>query len=173
MKIWDSKSPKPRQTLAVTGVSANFSADSKWLMINANGTFQALELASGRIVREIAHVYAGGVGQAVAFSPDGRMLAIAYAPHTVRFLDTKTWREQAALELPNPAPLHALQFSADSQHIAVVSQANLVELWDLQMIRQQLQQLKLDWDLPQYAPRPQQYYRPLHLTVASEQEIAR
>jgi WD40 repeat protein/serine/threonine protein kinase len=87
---------------------------------------------------------------ALAFSPNGNLLAISCAPATVILLDTQTWREVARLEAPEPRPVVALNFTSDSSRLIATCNAQTVQVWDLSLIRRELATMHLDWDLPPY-----------------------
>jgi hypothetical protein len=45
-----------------------------------------------------------------------------------------------------------LAFTPDSSQLAVATGANVIRLWNLRLIREQLREIGLDWDLPPYPP---------------------
>jgi serine/threonine protein kinase/WD40 repeat protein len=151
----------PKQT------PATFSPDGKWIVTGGDechvweaGTWRLDKVISGEAgLGDILHA---------AFSPDGNVLAIAYAAGVVRLVEPHSGRELATLAVPNAArgPIK-LCFSPDGSHLAGVVQRLGVQLWDLHLIRRQLADIGLDWDLAPYqpaeAPSPAQ-----HLTVRIE-----
>jgi len=56
------------------------------------------------------------------------------------------------LEAPGTIDMTKCQFSPDGSQLAVVQNDQQVLLWDLRLIRQELAQMHLDWDLPPYPP---------------------
>jgi WD40 repeat protein len=44
------------------------------------------------------------------------------------------------------------QFSPDGSQLAAAQANKQVQLWDLRLIRQELAQMNLDWDMPPYPP---------------------
>jgi WD40 repeat protein len=92
----------------------------------------------------------------VSFSPDGEILAIGNPPHNTHLYSTATGRRLAVLEPPHQAQILSLGFSPDGATLAVYQSDSVVQLWDLRQIRHELAALNLDWDLPAYAPAPNQ-----------------
>jgi WD40 repeat protein len=68
--------------------------------------------------------------QALAFTADGRFLAAARNDRTVRFWDTRTWKEHAAFDW-EVGPLVSLAVSPDGMRAAAGSKRGKVVVWDL------------------------------------------
>src|SRR5262249_21648141 len=96
------------------------------------------------------------------FSPDGKMLALRYSVSEVRLVDPDTGREFARLP-PAGCPY---PFRPDgSQLMTYTGRDNTIQVWDLRLIRRQLAELGLDWDVPAYPPPTADNSRPLHVKV--------
>jgi WD40 repeat protein len=86
----------------------------------------------------------------LAFSRDGRMLAIARSAWTVQLLELiepATAREIATLAAPDPQIINSLCFSPDAGQLAVATNNHTIQLWDLRLIQRQLEELNFDGDL--------------------------
>ncbi len=79
-----------------------------------------------RLARLEGHT--GGVN-AVAFSPDGKLLATAGNDRTVRFWNAGTWTPLRQLPV-QPGPVECLAFSPDGTRLAVGGQGDLLRLYD-------------------------------------------
>jgi WD40 repeat protein len=91
----------------------------------------------------------------LAFTQDNSLPAIAWSANTVRLVKPATGEEVATLTTPDPRPLTWLAFSRDGTQLAAATENQVVQLWDLRLLRDQLKTLNLDWDLSDYpAPDP-------------------
>ena len=68
--------------------------------------------------------------QAIAFTPDGRLLAAVRNDRTARFWDTRTWKEHAAFDW-EVGPLVSLAVSPDGMRAAAGSKRGKIVVWDL------------------------------------------
>ena len=68
----------------------------------------------------------------------------------IQLLETSTERPLATLEAPGSSGGARFQFSPDGTHLAATMRNLQVQLWDLRLLRQELAQMSLDWDLPPY-----------------------
>jgi tetratricopeptide (TPR) repeat protein len=99
------------------------------------------------------HIGGGNSFTPVAFSDDGRLLAVETGLGVVRLVDPDTGREYARLEDPNRDRAGALTFSRDgSQLVTTSNDSHSIHVWDLRAIRERLAKIDLDWDLPPYPP---------------------
>jgi eukaryotic-like serine/threonine-protein kinase len=142
--VYDATTGRPEIRIKVGScVSVEFSPDGRYLVIG-NGPGEE------RIVRvgDWGNVAAFS-GLTVAFTADGRLLAVAGTDGAVRLLDPETGYERARLEQPEPDRIHGLAFAPDGARLAVsCSLERPIAVWNLGLIRRQLQGLGLDWEGP-------------------------
>jgi WD40 repeat protein len=134
---------------------AAFSPNGKWLVTGSADYYHIWEVGSwAKPVHELPgyHGISGLVG-ALAFSPDGTVLAIARSSSEVELVNAnKSWEKIVILtSSDNPALISWLKFSADGSRLAVVTHAHVINIWDLHAIREQLAKMDLDWALPPYS----------------------
>jgi WD40 repeat protein len=91
----------------------------------------------------------------IAFTRDGRLLALAQDRNRIGLYNAATLRRLATLEIPGPADLSGLSLSPDGTRLAATTQQNVIALWDLRRLRQGLAALDLDWEMPPYPPAEQ------------------
>jgi WD40 repeat protein len=81
----------------------------------------------------------------VALTRDGKILAITPAPNVIRLLDLDTFRELATLRAPETRSIFWLCFSRDSNLLAAACDNQVIQVWDLRHLRQELATGGLDW----------------------------
>jgi tetratricopeptide (TPR) repeat protein len=160
VKVWEAGSGRlVRDLLPAVRISCvAFSPDGRWLVTSTDDEFRLWEAGSWRDVRQISRRRGGGIPGPMAFTADAKVLALSPARDLVQLEDPATGRLLAKLQAPNADLVGWLGFTPDGGQLAVASRIRigqgLIRVWDLRRIREQLQALGLDWDLPPYAPRP-------------------
>jgi len=127
---WLAFSPDSQRLITGSEVESNYRAwdTQTWL-----GTWMAPRSARAYNAR-------------VAFAPNGQVMAVTDSAFTVRLLETATGRVLATFGMPEPQFIHCLAFSPDGSQLAVGGQTPVIYLWDLRLIRQELAEMKLDWE---------------------------
>lgn len=128
-----------------------FTPDSRELILEQGGEFQFWQIetleTSRRLRREIG-LYPGSV----AFSPDGKLMAMEMSPAVIHLKEVSTGRTVAQLEDPFGDRSNTISFTHDGTKLIVVSTyASTIHVWDLRAIRSRLKPMGLDWDWPEYA----------------------
>jgi tetratricopeptide (TPR) repeat protein len=90
----------------------------------------------------------------LAFSDDGRMLAVLRTMTEILLLDPRDLRELARLQSREPMILCAIRFSPDGGLLVAGTAAGYFHVWDLRRIRARLAEMHLDWDLDLFGPPP-------------------
>jgi WD40 repeat protein/serine/threonine protein kinase len=144
-----------------------FSPDGRWLVTGVRNEFCFWEVGSwqqqAQLPRDPRSLFSS-----VAFAHDGRLLAVVEGRNRIHLYDTATLplRHLATLEIPEgPASLTGLSLSADGTRLATTTDYQIIALWDLRCLRQELAALDLDWDMPPYTPAGQASEPVLPLTV--------
>jgi serine/threonine protein kinase/WD40 repeat protein/tetratricopeptide (TPR) repeat protein len=145
-----------------------FSPDGKWLVVGTYGEHRFWEVGSWQKRHGFARANGTKAVARVAFTRDGKLLAVLHDVSEVRLLDPETGREFARL----PAAGCPQCFSADgSQLVTGGVRGGVFQVWDLRLIRRQLKELGLDWDLPAYPPPPEPA-KPLRVQVLAAEPPA-
>ncbi len=150
VKVWEARSGRLVRGLPA-GDSANvvFSPDGTRLLSSTRNEYRFWEVGSWRADRVIRREGGTPPGCA-AFTPDGRMVAIAHSSTLVKLHETRSGREVAALETSDPQHITWLCFNPDSSRLAAGYRTGAVQLWDLRLVRRQLATMGLDWKHPPY-----------------------
>jgi hypothetical protein len=88
----------------------------------------------------------GEVPGPLAFSRDGRMLALAADRRHITLLNPATATEWATLTAPAPENFENLSIGSDGSWVAAATMNWVIELWDLRTLRSELAVLGLDWN---------------------------
>jgi WD40 repeat protein len=144
--IWDLHSDQQvGKALPGGDACVAFSPDGRWLVNGTENEYCFWEVGTWRPGLRIARTGPVPVGP-LAFTTDGKMLAIAHARREVRLIETATRRELATLIAPEPLELRWLCFRPDGEQLAVACANRVLQLWDLRRIRKRLSEMGLDWE---------------------------
>lgn len=134
---------------------ATFSPNGRRLAVGTAKEFVLYDTADWRPVRHIGRDAASALSGLVAFSPDGRWLALTPTLRQIRLFSPDGAEEFATLEAPSPERVTALCFSPDSQRLAAATDTGAIQVWDLPRLREALAELGLDWG-PESSVPPEQ-----------------
>jgi hypothetical protein len=129
-----------------------FTPDSRALIISRDDEFSFWDLATLQPIRRLTRDVTQFPGH-VAFSPDGKLMAVEMAPALLHLKEVATGRTVARLEDPHGDRAHWLGFTPDGTQLVVVARwARAIHVWDLRAIRTRLKEMNLDWDWPEFPP---------------------
>ena len=81
----------------------------------------------------------------MAVSADGVLCAVTHSRRLARLMDTRTSTEIASFAPPVTQSIINLRLAHDGSRLAAATANNLVLVWDLRRLREQLQPMRLDW----------------------------
>jgi WD40 repeat protein len=131
----------PRRTTAA------FSPDGRWLATSTT-EYQLWEVGTWQPKGPPVPGLEVAEWNFTAFSPDGRVMARTMEGYNIQLLETSTEKPLTTLEAQVSSGVSTFQFSPDGSHLAAQQRDRQVQLWDLRLIRQELAELHLDWDMP-------------------------
>ncbi len=152
VKVWDARGARLVKEWPAANVFVAFSPDGHWLVTGTNQEYRFYEVGTWRRRHRVAREDAGSTLGPMAFSPDGRVLALLFRPNTVRLVVPATGQELATLTAPEDRVVQSLSFSPDGTRLAAACWGHVVQLWDLRRARSELARRRLDWALPAYPP---------------------
>jgi serine/threonine protein kinase/WD40 repeat protein len=153
VRLWDVETGRIVHEWVV-GKQTNvfFTPDSRALIISRGDEFGFWDVATLRPIRRLRRDVALYPGH-VAFSPDGRLMALEMAPAVLHLKDVATGRTVARLEDPHGDRATWQGFTPDGTQLVVVANyASAIHIWDLRAIRARLKEMNLDWDWPAFPP---------------------
>jgi serine/threonine protein kinase/WD40 repeat protein len=139
VKIWDARTGSLARDLPLGPQNAAFfSPDGRTLVTSLFDRYGFREVPSWRAVRDLNWEIPSYPGW-VAFSPDGRLVALERAPGVVHLLDAETGRTLARLDDPDSDRARWLGFTADGGRlVAIAPYSRAIHVWDLREISRQL-----------------------------------
>ncbi|MCI0683018.1 MAG: WD40 repeat domain-containing serine/threonine-protein kinase [Gemmataceae bacterium] len=167
VKVWDAQTGKLAQSLDLGQLTEGtawpaFSPDGKWLVTGGFSEYCFWEVGSWQKKHVLPREHAGRAIGKIVFAPEGcgSMVAVLHSMTEVRLIDPETGREYARL----PAAGTPYCFSTDGSRLVTSAGKDAFHVWDLRLIRRQLQEMDLDWDLPPFPP-PSDHAQPLRVRV--------
>jgi serine/threonine protein kinase/WD40 repeat protein/Tfp pilus assembly protein PilF len=152
VKIWDAGSGAFVRNLDVGGDAIPvFSGDGRWLAAGTGREFFLWRVGTWEQARVIQRDNAAGSGL-LAFSPDGRLLAVAHSNFLVQLLNLDTGQEVASLAVRDPQRVHVLRFSPDGSQLVAGRENQEAQVWDLRLIGRRLAEMGLDQGWPSFPP---------------------
>jgi serine/threonine protein kinase/WD40 repeat protein len=131
-----------------------FTPDSRALIISRGDEFSFWDVETREPIRRLARNVTPFPGH-VAFSPDGRLMALEMAPGVLHLKEVATGRTVAALADPCGDRATWQGFTPDGTRLVVTAKyASAIHVWDLRAIRARLKEMHLDWDWPEFPPAP-------------------
>ncbi len=126
----------------------SFTPDSKYLITSRHDQYCFWDVHTWQPARRIPRLQCPFPGH-VAFTPDGRTMALELTFGVVHLVDYATGRTWARLEDPRHNRAMGLQFSPSGMLLAVLSgESFALHVWDLRLIQERLSELALGWDSP-------------------------
>jgi WD40 repeat protein len=161
LKIWETEHGQVVKELRPGDLAhAVFSRDGRWLAVRGSEGARILTVGTWE------EGPAGACDVAMAFSPDGNLLAAESGQGVIRLLDPANGREKARLEDPRQDVAGWLGFTPDGTRlVAVTEDGKAIHVWDLKRIRAELARLGLDWDATSYPERADPAPGPLEVRV--------
>ena len=140
IKLWDSATGQELITLYSPDHnliwSLAFSPDGKYL-VAAEGGLEALTINTGHVLtvwdvssRQLVKTLPGHASdvRAIAFSPDGKILASGSFDDTIKLWDVTTWQTIATLKTHK---VHSIAFSPDGKRLASGGRDKTIKIWDV------------------------------------------
>jgi WD40 repeat protein len=155
VKLWEAQSGRLITEVDV-GLTARvfFTPDARELIVARNREFTFYDADLLKAVRQMPRetgLYPGYV----AFTADGKLMAVEMAPGLIHLKEVNSGRIVAKLEDPDRNVSTWMSFTPDATQLVVAARyAGAIHRWDLRAIRARLKMMKLDWDWPEFAAPP-------------------
>jgi len=156
VKLWDVPGGSLIKEWEVGSSSRVFvTPDNRELIVARGGDFTFHDLKTLAVNRQMPREV-GLFPGLVAFTADGKLMAMEMAPGIIHLKEITSGRTVARLEAPQHEQSTWLGFTPDGTQLVVASRyAGAIHRWDLRAIRIRLKTMNLDWDWPEFAaPSP-------------------
>jgi WD40 repeat protein len=153
VRVWDRRSGKLEKDWPIGDAEVAFSPDGRWLAaatgrLSADGAeCRTWRVGSWEPGPRVALDRMTSAPPPLAFTPDGKMLAVVHTITEIRLLNADTLEDIAILAPPDPILIRRVAFKPDGSQLAAAAN-NYIQLWNLRVVRQRLKELSLDWDAP-------------------------
>jgi serine/threonine protein kinase/WD40 repeat protein len=150
VRLWDATTGKLIKQFVVGPSRVFFTPDNRELIISRNRDFTFHDLRTLELSRRIERE-PGLYPEPVAYSPDGKLMAMELAAGVIHLKAADTGRTVAKLEDPFGDLATWLGFTPDgTQLIVAATYTGAIHRWDLRAIRVRLKSMGLDWDWPEF-----------------------
>ncbi|HKX62506.1 MAG TPA: WD40 repeat domain-containing serine/threonine protein kinase, partial [Verrucomicrobiae bacterium] len=143
--LWNIEGQFNRLLLTNENSIAAFSTDGRTLVTTSSRDYCLWDTSTWQVRRRVPLDLGSAVAGVIAFSPDGRLLAVAANRREIKLLHPQTGDELATLTAPDPQNLARLVFSPDSARLVATTVGRSIQIWKLSILRRQLAELGLDW----------------------------
>ena len=145
VKVWDISNRREVCVLPIPSTGWGvFSPDSRKL-VTSGTRYELWDTDTWKLSRHLSPADSNSRPGPIAFSPNGRLLAISPEPNIAELIDPESGLQLAKLEAPQSASLSSFCFSPDSSKLYALEWNKQVQVWDLDKLRAELKSLKLDW----------------------------
>ena len=169
VKLWDANTGKLLRDF-VPGLTSrvHFTPDNQELIVARALDFTFYNLKTLQVSRQMPRQLGLYPGQ-IAFTSDGKLMALEMAPGLIHLVEVVSGRTVAKLEDPNGDLSTWMGFTPDGTQLIVAARyAGAIHRWDLRAIRERLRGMKVDWEYPEFlaaAPPRASDHRPLRIQV--------
>ncbi len=123
--------------------SFSFSPDSRFVIYNSGYDHKLIDIQQRQIVKQLE---SNGFRAGAEWSSDGSLLATAIDQETILLRSTDDFEEVARLRTPEKIGVHTIRFDPQSTAVYANVAQHQIYRWDLAAIREQLDELGLNWE---------------------------
>ncbi|HYV34181.1 MAG TPA: hypothetical protein VE988_00670, partial [Gemmataceae bacterium] len=153
VRLWNAKSGKMIHEWVLGTMSrVSFTPDNRFLIISRGDAYTFWDVQTLQPIRRLEMDVALYPGR-VAFTFDGKLMAMEMAPGVIHLKEVATARTVAKLEDPHGDRAGWIDFTPDgTQLVVAATYAMAIHVWDLRAIRERLKVIGLDWNWPEFPP---------------------
>ncbi|MBI2927663.1 MAG: AAA-like domain-containing protein [Verrucomicrobia bacterium] len=142
--LWDLRTRAQVPNLSIRGgPHFAFSPDGESLAMNGGGGCRFLQVGTWQVSAAVLPVRLQGQPSPLAFSHDGKLLALAESPSVLALYRLPEREVVARLRAPDRTTLLALAFSPGGRRLAAAGMEQAILVWDLALLTEGLAKLGL------------------------------
>lgn len=154
-RIWDAHTGKLIASPHMDSSLVVFSPDGKWLGLAGVSEFQIYSVGDWKRAAKITRDEPSYTHGSLAFLGDGKQIALTRTRQQVQLREAFGEEKYFDLIAPVPQSVSSIRLALDGSVLATASARDVIQVWRLNKLRQQLSPLKLDWGpLPASEPAP-------------------
>ena len=146
VKVWDAATGGLIAELP-TGFSPSVGAspDGRWLVVCSGGEYAFWRTSDWKVDHRVSRPDREGFPSPIAFSADGKTLAVADTRSAIRLLSPDTGETLALIDPTPDREIVMIAVNADGSELAVNRKGARTQIWHLGRIRGELAQWNLAW----------------------------
>jgi serine/threonine protein kinase/WD40 repeat protein len=153
VQLWNAQTGERVWELTGTRARPTFTPDGRELVVSTSQAYTFYDVTTQQVTRRFQRTSSMHQGP-IAFSADGRLMAMELSPGLIRLCEVKSGRTIAHLQDPHSSVGVWMGFTPDgTQLVVMATYAGAIHRWDLRQLRVELKALGLDWDWPELPPR--------------------
>ncbi|MEQ1829349.1 MAG: serine/threonine-protein kinase [Pirellula sp.] len=121
-----------------------YSPNGKWIASNTDHV-RIRDAETGELITELPSNGMSVSGVSMAFSPDSKMIAISDSGGKIRFFEPSSGRKLFVLANPNDEQISRIVFNPNGTQLAVISDSQSVNLWNLDALSEELHSRQLEF----------------------------
>jgi WD40 repeat protein/nitrogen-specific signal transduction histidine kinase len=145
-KVWDARTGELAATLPAQTSVAGFSPDGRRLGLAGVDRYSIWSTGDWKLEKEFVRDESSVAHGTLAFTKDSGLLAIARTRQIVSLRSTATGEQFDDLIGPTPQSVNSVRLSLDGSVLVTATANDMVEIWRLRKLRQQLAGMNLDWN---------------------------
>jgi signal transduction histidine kinase len=148
-KVWDARSGKLVTKLEAETSVVAFSPDGRWLGLAGTDQYSLWSVGDWQRHGGFERKDPSLVHGTLAFTREGGLLGLASSRQTVQLRTSLAEQPLFDLIAPTPQSVNSVRLALDGSVLVTATASDLVEVWRLEHLRQELSALNLDWTGPE------------------------
>ena len=145
-RVWNVRQRRFVKTLSGIRARCAISPDDRLLAVGTSSEYTFYRMGSWEKVALVDRDATVTRIGAVAFTPEGNIVAVADSTRTIRLLTVKSWNEVITLRLPYSTYVTSIAFTPGSERLICTTADGTIHCWNLRALKAQLKRIGLEWN---------------------------